>query len=166
MTGLSLTYERLREVLTYYPETGEFWWRYPAKGRKSYRRVGAINTPGYRIIGIDGGKYLASRLAYLWMTGEWPEGHMDHINCQRADDRWCNLRVATRAQNQANQPRQINNTSGYKGVFWYKAYGRWMAQITVKRKKHFLGYFDDPKEAHEAYAAAAQRFHGEFARVD
>jgi hypothetical protein len=76
-----------------------------------------------------------------------------------------NLRPATKSQNAANRGKTCNNTSGFKGVWWRRRYRKWQATIGVNGKRFYLGMFDTPEAAHAAYAAAAQRLHGEFARV-
>lgn len=84
---------------------------------------------------------------------------LDRLNCQRS-----NLRPATRKQNQANRPAQCNNTSGFKGVIWSKANKKWRANLTHMGKKIYLGYFNTPEEASDAYYLGAIKYHGEFAR--
>lgn len=92
-----------------------------------------------------------------------PNIHVDHINGDRLDNRRSNLRLCTNGENLRNRGAQKNNTSGFKGVCWNKDRNGWMAQISFQNKKHFLGVFETPEEAHEAYKAAAASFHGVFA---
>ncbi len=87
----------------------------------------------------------------------------DHIDRNGLNNLRSNLRPATTSQNQCNRGRQRNNTSGYKGVYWYKGRGKWMAYIQVNRRMKFLGYFDDIENAARAYNKAALKYHGEFA---
>ncbi len=98
------------------------------------------------------------------MTGEWVD-EVDHENTVRSDNRWDNLRAATRGQNRANCGAYKNNTSGLKGVSFYKRTGKWKAQIQASGKKTFLGYFLTKEAAHQAYAHAANEYFGEFARA-
>src|SRR5262249_3674854 len=99
----SLTYARLREVLDYDPETGVFRWRVCRGPRASGSMAGCPNSDHRIYIKIDGQNYLASPLAYLWMTGTLPDDQqVDHINRDPSDNRWINLRLATHSQNQAN----------------------------------------------------------------
>ena len=104
------------------------------------------------------------RLAWLYMTGKWPVAQIDHINMVKNDNRWSNLREATKAQNKANSPGR--STCGFKGVYVVKKRGtiKYRAQLRSAGKLHDLGYYRTPEEANAAYAVAAERMHGEFAR--
>jgi hypothetical protein len=92
--------------------------------------------------------------------------HIDHIDGNPLNNCRNNLRIATQAENTLNRKRYSNNTSGYKGVHWDPKRKTWKSVIRVNRQVHFLGYFDDPAEGHEAYKAAAIKYHGEFARFE
>lgn len=165
----SLTAERLRELLIYVPGTGEFFWRHrppAARFGRAGMRAGQIHLRGWRIIKIEGVMHRAGRLAWLYMTGVWPVAQVDHENLNRADDAWLNLRDATGSQQMANRGRGAKNTSGLKGVT--KTQGtasRWKAQINVNGEKHYLGSFSTKEAAHAAYAAAAEKHFGAFARL-
>lgn len=99
----ALTQARLKSLLKYDPFTGNFWWKVNRRGTAKKNSVaGAVSTAGYRQIKINGPLYLSSRLAFLYMTGKWPKGYVDHINRNRADNRWENLRECTNAENQYN----------------------------------------------------------------
>jgi hypothetical protein len=112
-----ITQARLKEVLHYSPDTGEFvWLTNPRNQRKVGKLAGSVTADGYATIGIDGFYYKAHRLAHLYMTGILPTDYIDHINGYRNDNRWDNLRNATRQQNQHNSGKAVNNTSGFKGV--------------------------------------------------
>jgi len=91
---------------------------------------------------------------------------VDHINGDRLDNRRENLRVATHSQNAANAGRQRNNKSGFKGVHWRKQNQRWITYIKHNGKMNYIGAFDTPEAAHEAYREAATKFFGEFARFE
>lgn len=91
---------------------------------------------------------------------------IDHKDGNPRNNQLLNLRPATNTQNQMNSKIQSNNKSGYKGVYWCKLMQKWKARIQVNGKRIHLGYFDDPKEAHEAYCTAADQYFGEFARHD
>ncbi|MBN9601832.1 MAG: HNH endonuclease [Afipia felis] len=158
-----LTAERLREVLSYNPETGNFTWlmhRWLVG-----KPAGTIDGHGYLLIRVDGRLYRGCRLVWLYMTGEWPSNQMDHINMDRSDDRWSNLREATNSQNNMNRLARKDNKSGIKGVYWSNSDQRWVASITSNGHRRCLGYFKDKMNAAEAYAMAAQELHKDFARI-
>lgn len=161
-----ITAERLRELLHYDPVTGEFRWLVSRGGIRAGSFAGCTTKVGYRLISIDGRCYRGHRLAWLYMTGEWPADEVDHVNLVRDDDRWENLREATHEENLRNYPRPRHNTSGVKGVYWNKKNRKWKAQIRVNRSRIYLGLFDSLDEAAAAYAAASAQHHGEFGRTD
>jgi len=165
--GLMLTQTRLREMLEYDPDTGVFRWRKGGPGRYYPGRIaGATNAGGYRVIAFDGERLRAARLAWLYMTGKWPEEHVDHINGNPADDRWANLREATRAENLHNVGLRPNNTSGVRGVSWNKRQQQWHARVNFNGTLFHCGYFDTLDEAKAARDAKAFSLAGEFARFD
>jgi hypothetical protein len=90
---------------------------------------------------------------------------VDHINGNTLDNRKKNLRICTIGQNATNQAKRRSNTSGYKGVTWHKQDKLWQAQIMVNYKHIFLGLYEDPKEAYNAYCEASKKYHGEFSRL-
>lgn len=92
--------------------------------------------------------------------------HVDHINGDGLDNRRCNLRLSTNSENLSNRTRTKKNTSGFKGVYWYKSNKKWTAQICVNFRKIYLGMYDDPKEAAHAYDKAAIEHFGEFAKTN
>lgn len=160
-----LTRALLAEVLDYDPATGHFTWKSDRVfGKiKAGTRAGTVSKAnGYRQIWIGERTYNASRLAYLWMEGEWPKTQVDHINLDRSDDRWSNLRPATAQQNCANRGLKKTNTSGLKGASLTK-WGRWLSTINVQGKSRYLGTFDTKEEASAAYFKALTEAHGEFA---
>lgn len=159
-----MTAEELRLHVTYDPETGEF-------RRTGFRRKDRSGAPcgtkmnrGYLVISIRNKTYLCHRLAWLYMTGEWPRLQIDHINLDRADNRFSNLREATPHQNNGNRRASSRNTSGAKGVVWNSANRKWIAQITHGTSNKYLGSFARKEDAANAYADAARKHFGEFAR--
>ncbi len=166
-----VTAERLREILHYDPETGIFVWLDRPEASRQWRaryvgrRAGSRSGNRYRYVGIDGHGYCEHRLAWLYMTGSWPEDQVDHINCTRDDNRFSNLREATNGENMQNSGARKNNTSGFKGVTWDKRNKKFIVHIGVAGKLLYLGRFHDPLVAAQAYRDAAQRHHGEFARA-
>lgn len=159
MAAKNLTAERLRELLTYAPETGVFKWNAGGKGRRLDRVAGGLHpTLGYWYIGVDRVKYPSHRVAWLYMTGKWPEHEIDHINGVRSDNRWANLRAATKSQNMQNVRKQRDRKSQYLGVSRHSC-DRWVAYITVDGKRKHLGLFRAEKEAYEAHLRAKRELH-------
>lgn len=151
-----LTHQRLLDVLSYNHETGEFKWKNICCNRvKPYTKAGTFNNNGYILISIDAKKYMAHKLAWFYVHGEYPKSMLDHINRIRDDNRICNLRVATVKQNNENISIRSHNTSGYRGVTWHKTAKKWMASITHNKKQIYLGLFEDIKEA--AHTADCKR---------
>jgi len=161
-----LSLERLRQVLDYDSEKGEFVW----KQRVSIRimvgdKAGHPLLNGYIGIGIDGKKYLAHRLAWFWVYGEWPPGIIDHINRDKTDNKLSNLRVCSKSENAANSKRRSDNTSGFKGVFFNKNLGVWTAKVQKNGRIFYVGSFNSASDAAAAYQSNAQRAFGEFASL-
>lgn len=155
-----LTIEELRRNLLYNPDTGEWTWLISQSNFiQAGRRAGKIVGGGYRQIGFHGHWYYSARLAWFYMTGEWPGEQVDHINRDRVDDRWVNLRQASFGDNQANKKLQSNNTSGYKGVSWDKATGMW--EVRVNRVYH--GRYENIEDALRVRDETAAELQGEFA---
>lgn len=168
-----LTQSRVRELLDYDPETGIFIWRVDrVANRRVIKAAGSVagcvmkvKKNSYRVIKINDRQYSAHRLAWLLVTGSWPERDIDHRDGDGLNNRWRNLREATSAQNSANRRLSRNNTSGAKGVSWRTDLGKWKATIEVARRRRHLGFFVDKADAAAAYEAAAMEHFGEFART-
>lgn len=152
-----LTQERLRELLDYDPETGVFVWRVDRRGHvKAGQRAGCDSGPnGYRVLKVMGHVYLEHRLVWFYVTGKWPQNDIDHCNGHRRDNRFANLRSATRKQNLENQKLHRDNTSGHRGVTQDKRTGRFVARIIHNRRGYHIGVFDTAEQA--ASAAKAER---------
>jgi len=164
-----LTLERLKERLDYSPETGIFVWRETFSGmcRKGWPagRQGTGKAAGYMRINVDGVEYKAHRLAWFYVTGEWPKGQLDHINMVGTDNRLANLRECTQSQNKANSRVYKNSKSGVKGVTWRKDRNCWQACIQKDGKQKHLGFFGDINSAASAYKKAAEAMYGDFHRT-
>jgi hypothetical protein len=159
-----ISQERLKEILSYDPETGLFTWiKVRSRTVKNGSIAGCIGHDGYIDIKIDGKTYRAHRLAWFYMHGTWPDDKLDHKNGIRNDNRFENLREASHWQNSCNQKMRRNNTSGVKGVHWVKLENVWRAKITVKGKTHIVGNFENFDDAKQAIFEAREKMHGEFA---
>lgn len=163
---------QLKAVLDYEPETGVFRWKTERTNAPNGGRIGTVaGSPasnGYWRIWLFGGEHLAHRLAWLWMTGEWPPSDIDHDNLVRNDNSWDNLRLANPSLNAANiLPKKTKGWPFVKGItFVAKQPNRpFKAAIEVGGKYHYLGSHSTLEEAVAAHAAASVKFFGEFARV-
>lgn len=165
---MDLTQERLKELLEYSPSTGLFFWLQDRGGKRAGDIAGCKKRT-YIVISVDDHIYRAHHLAWLYMTGEWPDPFVDHRDTNKHNNAWDNLRLATKSQNQANIGLIKSNASGLKGVSRYAAgerYGKpWQACIGKDGKTKHLGHFATKEEAHAAYCEAAERLFGEFARA-
>lgn len=161
-----LTQELVKEHLDYDPLTGIFLWKKPTN-RNVIKGVvaGATDGLGYRTIAILGKRYMAHRLAWIYVHGTLPK-QIDHINMVRDDNRIANLRPATNAENNWNRKVQSNNRSGYKGVTYHKQTKKFHAKICANGIKKSLGYYGTAEEAHQAYVKASGELHGQFARFN
>lgn len=163
---MSVTADRLRQLFDYDQSTGDFTRKVQTSNRVKVGQVaGCINSEGYVLIHVDGKRYLAHRLAWLFVTGSMPNNLIDHVNERRADNRWENLRAADNAQNLWNRGASKASARGLKGVSFERRTGRWRASIMARGESVFLGRFSTAEEAHSAYAAAANDFHRQFANA-
>lgn len=153
-----ITVAEIREAFEYDPETGEIRWKKDAcTTRPRGSLAGGLNTEGYRYIKYLGISLRASRVAWAIILGEWPTLQVDHINANRSDDRWINLRAANVAENCQNRNQRSDNSSGFTGVHFHL--GKWQARIGVNGKRISLGHFDSKEAARKAYLAAKQKYH-------
>ena len=160
---MNATLARLREMICYDSELGLLTWK------KSPRRsnipagtpCGSLDRYGYAYIHLDGRNLLSHRVAWALHYGQAPDQEIDHINGLKADNRICNLRLATAVENAANKSMTVKNTSGHKGVTKHSG-GKWQAQLQHNGKNHYLGLFSDVTQAAAAYNAKARDLHGDF----
>jgi hypothetical protein len=159
MTYQILTQERLRFLMDYDPDTGLFTRKVKVKHQPAGAIVGTSGTRGYLQCNIDGKPYKLHRLAWLYVHGEWPADQIDHINHITSDNRLCNLRVVSCAENHQNRARKTNSASGYLGVTWHKRDRRWQAHLEVNGKAIHLGSYQDLDLAVAARKQAELKFH-------
>lgn len=158
MAAADLTAARLRELLHYDQLTGVFTWRVTRGCARAGDIAGHTNIDGYVDIGVGGHLYLAHRLAWLYMNGEWPAALIDHENMVRCDNRWDNLRPATQSQNKQNiRYARADNKCGFLGVS--KCRNRWRSVIEVNGKQKHIGCFDTPEQANAAHLEVKRRVH-------
>ena len=155
-------YKRLKDLLHYDPETGLFTWLQSTNRKiKLGDAAGCLGPQGYVRLRFDGKYYQAHRLAWLYMTGKWPEEFIDHKDTNKSNNKWGNLREATRSENGYNRPHQKDNELGVKGVHLH--FGKYLAQITIDGKPRYLGVYKTLEEAKYAYESVTDNIQGEFA---
>jgi hypothetical protein len=158
---MAITHEELKERLEYNPETGIFTWKRKTNRKSEIGSPAGSLIKGYIQIEMDRVSYRAHRLAWFWMTGQWPRRILDHKNRIRNDNRWENLREVTNSQNGQNAKTNIRNVSGTKGVCRHKHRGTWEAKVTINGRS-FRQYFQTKEEAEEAVKIKRAELHGEF----
>lgn len=152
------------DVIDYDAATGVFRWRADRRnGAKAGDPAGYLDECGYRRIQIDGRTYKAHRLALLIVNGKEPTQQVDHINGDKGDNRLCNLREVSNAENQQNvrKPRS-NNKSGVLGVMRTRG-NRYAAHIWSGGAQRYLGTFDSAEMAHQCYLMAKSQLHKGYA---
>lgn len=181
---VDVSQDEIKKVLVYNSETGVFIWkerpldmfrercdRPRIRSRDSWntryanKPAGSLNSRGYMEIAIDGKRYSAHILAWVYEYGSLPDSDIDHVDNNKLNNAIGNLRLATKSQNSANCKRFVTNKSGYKGVYYSDDVGKYRATIRVNKKSIHLGYFSDPEIAHSVYLEAATEYFGEFARA-
>jgi hypothetical protein len=160
MSGEQEIINHLREVLHYDPDSGIFTWRYKNgdtreekiwNTRYGGKRAGTIAPSGYLLIFTRRSSRRAHRLAFALMNGGFPKLSIDHINGDRLDNRWSNLREATKSLNAQNRHvRSEKNPYGVHGITYYDSVGKWRARIKVNGSEINLGYYDSVHDAVKA----------------
>jgi hypothetical protein len=151
-----MTPERLRELLNYDARTGVFTWAKTRRGCRIGGIVGCCMKHGYIGIRLDNTLHYAHRLAWLYVYGKWPINQIDHIDGNRANNAFGNLREVSNAENAQNK-RKSRNKSGFCGV--RKENSKWLAEIKIDYKSIRIGLFGTPEEAHQAYILAKRKLH-------
>jgi hypothetical protein len=153
----------LHKAVSYDPDTGEFSCLAPTGPRSVVgERIDALDDKGYRRVRLFGKKFFAHRLAWLYVTGNWPVDQIDHINLDKGDNRFSNLREANAYQNGYNS--SAKNAQGLpKGVVPLPN-GKFYAHCRHEGKDHYLGTHDSVPAAKQARDSFAREFHGDFFR--
>jgi hypothetical protein len=155
-----LTQSELKCLLHYDPKTGMFTRIFKSSNNVKIGDIaGGIHNKGYISISVLGKVYLAHRLAWLYIYGEFPKEQIDHVNGVRVDNRIINLRECNQYQNNQNLICRKNVTSKYIGVSWDEKRNKWRATIYVNGRQKYLGRFATELEAFNAYLNAKLKFH-------
>lgn len=168
---MELTQSYLKTILHYDPDTGCFTWLpRPSGSFKRYRQfltwnlrfsgkeAGSVDALGYVRLGINGRRHKAHRLAFVYMAGAFPDTEIDHINGDKRDNRFANLRAVSRSVNQKNAAIRKDNISGCTGVSWGKLTCKWVVRITSAGRTYKLGEYADLGDAVEARKAAEIKY--------
>lgn len=162
-----ITQQELKQRLRYDPLTGIWTWIDCINKSHNGRNI-SVNTKSYKQIVINYNTYQLHNLVWLYMTGKFPRNgyEIDHKDGNPSNNKFDNLREATRSQNNWNSKLAKNNTSGYKGLTLNKQTGKWRARIRCYGKKINLGTFNDKLDAINALKEARIKYHGDFARIN
>lgn len=161
-----LTQKQLQKELVYDLSTGEFHRRIARCNRVEIGDlVGTLDSHGYLQIRVSGRLYLGNRLAWLYMTGDWPPLDIEHRDNVRSNNRWHNLRLTTRVRNGMNRRCRKDSLTKMKNIMQCGEGGRYRVRVSVGRRRVHVGYFDTLKEAEEAHVRAAVRYYGAFGRI-
>lgn len=137
-----LTEQRLKELLHYDIVSGVFTRKISRRSDRIGKTAGSPNEFGHMQIRLDGILYMAHRLAFLYVNGEWPTTNIDHINGNPGDNSFTNLRLATPKENQENVGLRVDNSSGYRGISWNVRERKWVARVQHHKVRFLIGKFD------------------------
>lgn len=159
-----ITQDHLKSLLWYDAVAGVFVWKRGVANVRAGRIAGSSKGAGYVGIRIDGVSYYAHRLAFLYVEGNFPDGPVDHVNMNKRDNSFANLRKATDAQNKMNRRALSTNQLGVKGVSLDTRIGKYVARIKANGRQKNLGGFSSIEAAKARYDSAANENFGSFAR--
>ena len=160
-----LTYEVVSPLLNYNPESGKIIRLVAtSQNTRAGQEAGFIDSLGYITLGILGHTVRAHRVAYLLMAKVWPpkDLQIDHIDGIKSNNAWSNLRLATISQNRCNISVSKTNSSGVKGVSWFKLTNKWRVYVTKNRKQYSGGYYESLQDAKAAVRVLREKLHKDF----
>jgi len=154
----------LRKRLSYNPETGLWTWVWcpPPNQRRTGTVAGNTRSDGYVLLRLDGVLYYSHRLAWFYMTGQWPTQEIDHVDRDPNNNCWSNLREASSSDNKCNSQMNSRNSSGFRGVGWMPQVGKWQVHVNGM----YCGRFDDLEEAIAFRDSFAQELQGNFVSLN
>lgn len=157
--------DSLREILNYCPETGAVTWRTSTAKRTAGQQAGGpTDERGYLAVIIKGRKYYHHVIGWAFVNGRWPDQQIDHRDGVPWHNWASNLREATNGQNQHNQSKRKNNTSGVKGVSWHEGRQKWRGTVWKDGRSHSAGFHSTKEAAAAAVATLREQLHGAFTR--
>lgn len=159
----TLSQTQLKKYLSYDSTTGIFKWHKSGTGRKPNLSAGCIEPNGYISLILFYNKFMAHRLAWLYVYGKFPKKFIDHVDGNPSNNAIVNLREASRSENAMNMRPFKNSTSKFKGVSWSNKFNKWIACIVRNKERYFLGVFDSELEAAKVYKKKEIELFGEFA---
>lgn len=161
----SITAKLVRKSFSYNPKEGILRWATHRRGVQFGRRAGYLNKgSGHYSVSVLGHDFYVHVVVWLWVTGRWPNKLVDHRDGDKTNDKWSNLRLATKSQNAMNSKLRSDNRTGVKGVFEQRN-GKFTAYIDSNRRRVYLGHaFKSLADAAQARKEAEKLYHGEFAR--
>ena len=156
--------DHLLRYFSYDPHSGELRWKIAHRGTSVGDLAGYVSPQGYWRVSIDGTQFPAQRIIWKLMTGCEPKDFIDHKDGNKANNKWSNLRSATKKDNAQNCRKYVTNTSSVKGVTWDKKLQKWKVVINANNVRHYLGLFENFTDAATARDVAAEHLHGAYAR--
>jgi len=166
-----MLHKKLLSLIKFNELTGLWSWKYRPTAKKewntryAHKIAGTTLKNGYVHIRIDGKLYYAHRLAWFYMTGDWPKEEIDHIDGNPSNNMWENLREATCSENLCNSKKKIDNTSGHKGIYFYEKRNTWYAIIHKNGKRVFYKAFKTKQDAILARNNVIFQYHKDFANA-
>ena len=162
----SLMVHEWRKLIICNFETGNAIWINPQSRRvKRFSIAGGVNRYGYVSLRILGEPFLLHRVLWAMRHGYLSgSNQIDHVNCERSDNRMCNLRIASNSENMMNTKLRSTNTSGFKGVWFDKQQSLWIAEIWKDGVKHRVGKFSSAEEASRHLESVRKKYHRNFSR--
>lgn len=159
-----ITQKELKQWLYYSPTVGTFEWIKRGRGVQVNCLAGRVcPKSGYINVRLQRKTYRAHVLAWLYMTGSWPEMELDHKDGDKTNNAFCNLRLATKSQNRWNAQNFRTSSSGVKGVTYMPKAKKWRAVVGINNEKVNIGLFKTMEEAEQAVRIKREELHGEFA---
>ena len=158
---MAITFDEARKRYTYNPDTGAFTRNSTSRKWIAGSTLSGTESHGYMRVWVNGKQLAAHRLAWLWMTGEWPSTDIDHIDGNRSNNSWSNLRQVDRSTNLENirSAKSHNKSTGLLGAYHSPTKGRFVSRIQVRGKSISLGSFATADAAHAAYLSAKKELH-------